>query len=223
MILAKEEINLSMHPNDCPGWDYEDHQDHESILPTKSTQLLINLRSGSIDTLQICCDTRNAHDFLFSELVPSDYPYFAGNYRGQEYRCLKYYEVEIRSDPTVGVYATGVHQAMSYVKNTLNKTLPAIDSAQTLPETQLPKVLKIVYLVKFATRVLVEFLRVHPYANGNGHMSRFVVFSLLARYDLWPKNWPLDESPNYHQHIFDYRRGNMQPLEDFILKSILGK
>lgn len=211
-----------MHPNDCPGWDYEDHQDHDSILPANSAQLLIRLRSGRIDTQQICCDTRSAHHFLFNGLVPDDFPYFAGNYRGQDYRCLKHYEVCIPSDDTVGVYPSGVHQAMKYVEEVLNKSLPAIDFAHNLPEAQLPKDLRIVYLVKFATRVLVEFLRVHPYANGNGHMARFIVFAMLARYKLWPKKWPLDESPSYHRHIYDYRKGNVVPLEDFILRSVLG-
>ena len=211
-----------MHPYDCPGWDYEDHHNHDTVLPNKCTQLLKQLRKGKINTLEICCNTRNAHNFLFDELTPPEYIYFAGNYRGQDYRCLKYYEVHIQSDPTVGVYSSGVNQAMKFIEDTVNNYIPAIDKAQLLPEAHLPSDLKLIYLVKFATRILVEFLRVHPYANGNGHIGRFIVFSMLARYNVWPKNWPLDQSPSYHNHIYNYRRGNMQPLEDFVLKSILG-
>jgi fido (protein-threonine AMPylation protein) len=211
-----------MHPHDCPGWDYEDHKDHNSILPASSAQLLIQLRSGKIDAQQACCDTRSVHHFLFNKLVPDEHPYFSGNYRGQDFKCLKYYEVYVPSDDTVGIPSAGVSQAMRNIEEVLNKSFPNIDLANELPEEDLSKDMKIVYLVKFATRVLVEFLRVHPYANGNGHMARFIIFAMLARYELWPKKWPLDDSPNYHQHIYDYRRGDIAPLENFILRSVLG-
>jgi len=212
-----------MQPHDCPSWDYEDHPDHKTILPSLCTRLLLRLRAGVLDPLLLSCDTRAAHRFLFSELTPDDYDYFAGHYRGENFRCLKYYDVQVPSDPRVGVYAAGVARAIEYLMGVTGDGITAIDGAYAVPDAHLSKQEKIVYLVVFSTRVLVEFLRVHPYANGNGHMGRFIIFSILAHYNIWPKKWPLDESPSYHQLISDYRSGNPGPLEAFVLNAILGK
>ena len=111
---------------------------------------------------------------------------------------------------------------MRYIEQVIDEGLPALDNAFSISNDKLPKYLKIDYLVKFSTRILVEFLRIHPYANGNGHLGRFIVIALLARYNLWPKKWPLDASPNYHDEIFRYRNGDREPLERFILKALLG-
>ena len=212
-----------MHPHDCPGWDYEDHPDHATKLPVRCTELLVDLRSGQLPPILLSCNTKCAHQRLFLELTPKNFNYFAGNYRGADFRCLKSYSVHVPADPRVGIYASGVMPAMQYLSDAIETGIAAIDEAFKLPNAHLPKWQKIVYLVTFSTKILVEFLRVHPYANGNGHMARFIIFALLANYGIWPKKWPLDESPSYHQLISSYRNGNFTPLEDFVLRSVLGQ
>jgi fido (protein-threonine AMPylation protein) len=49
-----------------------------------------------------------------------------------------------------------------------------------------------------AACILLElFLRIHPYANGNGHMARAIVIALLARYNYRVRNWTVDPRPDY--------------------------
>jgi len=76
--------------------------------------------------------------------------------------------------------------------------------------------------VTFACRVLVEFLRVHPYANGNGHMGRWIVWLILAKFGYWPKKWPLDTSPPYGRLIELHRDGDTLQLETFVLDCVAG-
>jgi Fic family protein len=74
-----------------------------------------------------------------------------------------------------------------------------------------------------ACRVFEVFLRIHPYANGNGHAARFLIWCLLSRYGYWPKGWPIEPrppDPPYTHLISEYRNGNWEPLEEFVLKTV---
>jgi len=212
---------------DCPGigasgWEYEEYQDHDALLPVRCHEWLVSLRTGQLNPKELSINTRAAHLHLFNGLTPDECDYFAGHYRGEDFLCLKPYNVHIASDPRVGVDASVVFNDIKNLKEAVDSGMAAIGAAYKLPNAQLPQWQKILYLVTFSTRILVEFLRIHPYANGNGHMARFIIFLLLAQYGIWPKEWPFDESPPYHQLISDYRNGSPKPLEEFIMRSILG-
>jgi hypothetical protein len=60
--------------------------------------------------------------------------------------------------------------------------------------------------------------------NGNGHAARFVLWTILGRYGYWPERWRVDPrppDPPYTQLIFDYRSGNHEPLETYVLQSVV--
>jgi fido (protein-threonine AMPylation protein) len=178
-----------------------------------------------MDTLALSKDTRPIHLQLFRDLTPPECPEFAGHYRGEAFRCLESYEVYIRGDPLVGEPAKNVRSSMIVVAEAIDNGVAAFDTANQLPESHVPRWQKIYYLVTFACRVFVEFLRVHPYANGNGHMGRFLIWAILGRYGLWPRRWPLDKrppDPPYSYLISQYRAGNREPLEQFVLRCVLG-
>jgi len=207
---------------DCQNWEYDNHPDRNAILPVRCNDWLVALAKGSLNPQILSCDTRPAHLYLFEDLTPDGCKYLAGHYRGDNYSFLQYYNVRIAGDPRVGVDASVVLSSMNHLKKTIDLGMSAINSAYQAPDDVLPRSEKIIYIVKFATAVLVEFLRIHPYANGNGHMARLIIFTLLFQHKLWPKNWPFDKSPPYHQLISIYRDGAEKPLEDFILESVLG-
>ena len=215
-----------MHPRDCPSWEYGTHPDRNRLLPSRCESTLIRLRSGRIDTLVLSVDSRSTHQYFFSGLTPATCPYYAGHYRGELFRCLEFYEVHIPNDPRVGERAVIVSNSMNAMGKIIRSGIAALDNANQLPESQVPKWQKHYYLVAFACRIFVEFLRIHPYANGNGHTARFLIWALLGRYNLWPRRWPLDErppDPPYSRLIFEYRNGNREPLEKFVLKCVLGE
>ena len=114
---------------------------------------------------------------------------------------------------------------MAAIAHTVLGGLNALDLANTLPDGQLARHQKLIYTVTFACRVFEIVLRVHPYANGNGHAARFIVWAILGRYGFWPRSWPLDPrppDPPYSRLISEYRSGNHQPLEEFVIRAVIG-
>ncbi|MGO7815608.1 Fic family protein, partial [Rhizobium ruizarguesonis] len=70
--------------------------------------------------------------------------------------------------------------------------------------------------IELAAALFVYFLEVHPYANGNGHMGRFLLQSLLGRYGLYFNSnfnmHPRPKDPAYTSAISQYRNGPLLPL-----------
>jgi len=215
-----------MHPVDCPQqWDYEDYPHYDDILAVATAEILIALRRRQIDTLKTSCNTRPAHLKLFTELVPQGCEYFAGHYRGENFRCLRYYEVKIQSDPRVGCPSDRVLNTMGQIMESVEQSMRALDEGHKVPNSQMAAEQKLLFVVAFACRMFELLLKVHPYANGNGHAARFMVWSILGRYGYWPKNWPLHPRPNepqYSELIVRYRNGDIEPLERYMINNILG-
>lgn len=205
------------------NWEYRDFEGNGPLLQRQSQLLLINLRKGVVSPENSASDARESHRFLFSGLTPEGHEYFAGHYRGEDFPRLKLYEVTVGADPRVGVPAYLVSQAMGSFSRQISAAIVACKKGWELPNSILSAEHKIIYLVKFSCSFLVEFLRVHPYANGNGHIGRFLIFCFLAPFGIWPRRWPLDESPPYGALISQYRDGNCVPLERFVLNCVIGK
>lgn len=213
-----------MHPVDCPGWEYENHENAKH-LPSRCIALLIALRRGDIRPDLVIHDSRATHERIFAGTTPDECEYFAGHYRGEPFRCLQYYLVRIPADPRVGVPPHHVDPNLQHLSDVINGGVAAIEDAFRRPNAQLPIEDKLYYLVVFACRVFVEFLRIHPYANGNGHMARFIIWLTLSKFGIWPRKWPLNDrppDPPYSNLIKLYRDGQPQFLEKFVLQCVIG-
>lgn len=211
-----------MHPPDCPWWEYKDHP-HRSAVPLRCEAILHRLELGTLPVDGSLRETRPLHKELFENLTPLTCPYLAGNCRGDRFKCLRHLEVRVHGDARVGVKPAQVAAELANLRsNILSSGLKALDEAFGLPNDEVSLAQKTYYVVKFSCRLLVEFLRIHPYANGNGHIGRLIVWLVLARFGYWPKEWPLDDHPPYDDLLAKFRDGNEQPLEDFVLKAIDG-
>lgn len=207
------------HPPDCPEFDYEHHPDWQKILPLRVSETVADLARGVIDTRGAALDTRGVHHRLFVELTPPRYEYFAGHYRGEPFRCLRYYPVGIRNDPRVGLQPASIAYWIAQIQAILQSGIDALDAGPGLSRTD-----RLRYLVVFACRVFELYLRVHPYANGNGHAARFLVWCLLGRYGHWPRRWPIEPrppDPPYTDCIVKYRNGDKDPLEKFLASTLI--
>lgn len=213
------------HPADCPEFEYDNHPRRSTALAQRTKEVLVDLRSRRLDSLRVAADSRLVHGSLFQDLTPAGHEYFAGHYRGEDFRCLKYYSVNIPSDPRVGYPPERVRDATSDLARLIVGGVSGLDEAQKLPTARLSVRDRVVHTVAFACRVFEHLLRIHPFANGNGHAARFVVWSILGRYGLWPRRWPIEPrppDPPYTALITEYRNGNPEPLERFVLQAILG-
>jgi hypothetical protein len=212
-----------MHPSDCPDWEYKDYPRHTEILKRQTASVLSVLRRGQLEFQTTAKDTRQVHHHFFRELTPVNHEYFAGHYRGEKFRCLEYYQVIIRSDPRVGWPPQNIAAAMSRLaRETIGPIMVAMNEAQDIPNVVLAPEEKLTYAITFACRVFEEFLRIHPYANGNGHIARFLIWVILGYCGYWPNNWRIEPRPNppYNDLIVEYRNGNCEPLEKLILSSL---
>ena len=212
-----------MHPGDCPAWEYTEVPGHADVLAVRAASIIAGLRRAQIDSADASTDTRGVHAELFEGLTPPGHSYFAGHYRGEAFRCLKHYEVKVPGDPRVGFQSSSVGMSMGELADTVQQGLAALDAGDALPEAQLPKTDRVLYAVAFACRVLERLLQIHPYANGNGHAARFVVWAILGRYGYWPYRWTIEPRPGhpgYTELIRRHRDGDREPLEAFILECL---
>lgn len=213
-----------MHPEDCPTWEYSEHPRKADILFPAVSNVLLQIGNRLLDIKPIL-DTRPIHKQFFENLTPPGFDYFAGNYRGEDYRCLLHYKVGIRSDPRVGFPPENVDEGMFQLSIRIERGLRALDNAMG-NSAEIENGQKVLLLVAFACHVFVKFLLIHPYANGNGHIARFIVWLIFRRYGMWPKRWsiePRPPDPPYTDLIKKYRDGEKEPLEAFFLSQVLGE
>lgn len=207
-----------MHPPDCPGFDYSQHPNRPNVLPERAETVLRRLAREHPFTFEVAVDSREVHGFVFQELTQPGYEYFAGHYRGEAHRCLRYYEVAVGGDPRVGAPSRGVLYQMNQLAAEVTACLRALDENVLLRDEQ-----RLRYTLLLACRVFVAFLTIHPYADGNGHAARFILWSVLGRYGHWPQNFPVEPrppNPAYPQLISQYRDGDRTPLEAYVLSTL---
>ena len=208
-----------MHPPDCPSWNYDNHANHHEILQETVADVLRRLATEDLDTKTVAVDTREVHGYVFRALTQHGFEYFAGHYRGEDYRCLRFYEVYVRGDPRVGAAAEDVPSLMSELSSEIASGLQTLDDSPEFTSGQ-----RLRYAVALACHAFELFLRIHPYADGNGHAGRIIVWSMLGRYGYWPRSWPVEprpQDPPYTRLLTEYRNGNKSPLETYILRSLV--
>jgi fido (protein-threonine AMPylation protein) len=204
-----------MHPQDCPSWEYANHAKRAS-LKARVFEVIQSLLDGTTNPLSVAVDSREVHRRLFLELTPPGYEYFAGHYRGEEFRCLLFYRVAIQGDPRVGASPSWVAFYLAQMNSEILSGLAALDSMDSNDRLR--------YLVALASCAFVDFLTIHPYANGNGHAARLIVWSILGRYGYWPHRWsvePRPPDPRYLDLIVRHRNGEVEPLQSYFLQMLL--
>ena len=208
-----------MHPPDCPVWEYSNHPQRRTTVPVRVSEILTQLSTGCIDSVCLATDTREAHRRVFQELTPTGYEYYAGHYRGEPFRCLRFCRVGIQADPRVGAPPESVAFRMGELSAEICAGLLALDAnILVTPQQQLR------YILALACRAFVALLTVHPYVNGNGHAGRFVVWSIMGRYGHWPRRWPVEPrppDPPYSDLIARCRDGDPVPLERYLLQTLV--
>jgi fido (protein-threonine AMPylation protein) len=208
----------------CPEWEYDKVPGHERILFWRSIEILIKLRSGDPRRALIAAqDTRTLHRNLFDGLTPLGFDYYAGHYRGEDFLCLRECEVRIRNDPRVGHPAAVVPDQMRLMAAEVVNVAEHRDILYAVNSRVVGEAEKLACLIEVAAALFVYFLEIHPYANGNGHVGRFLLITLLCRYGIFPARWPLHprpQDPPYSELISRYRSGDRKSLERYILSCL---
>jgi len=208
----------------CPAWEYKDVIGFEQILAARAAIVLRWVWTISQDDrVSNVIDTRTIHEKYFQSLTPVRYEYYAGHYRGEKYPCLVDYPVGIKGNSNVGHDAVTVPLEMMDFAQSVLDAIRRLDVAWSVNEAVFSKGNKIRRLAELVAALFSNFLEIHPYANGNGHMARLLAIAIFSRYGILLKKWPLHPrppDPPYSNVIRDYQHGKTEDLIVFLMKCI---
>jgi fido (protein-threonine AMPylation protein) len=208
----------------CPDWEYNQVPNCDRILQQRARDILIRLRTGDPRrAIEAAKDTRILHRNFFYALTPPGVEYYAGHYRGEKFLCLEHHEVGIPGDKRVGHSAYAVVDQMRAFADDLAAAVSRSDFIYSVNSRVMSEASKLYCVVEIAAAAFVYFLEIHPYVNGNGHMGRFLLITILGRQGIFPIRWPLHPRPSdppYSDLIRLHRDGNQSPLVNFILSCL---
>lgn len=205
------------------GWEYENHSNYSTVEET-CNQVINELIDDITRQDEVISDTRKFHKRIFSKVTPKHHDYFAGNYRGSCYDLLKDYPVWI--GPYEGSKPENVHSDMiKFTEETISSFNKLCNESQAY--ASISKAQKLMVFCRFLSISFVKFLAIHPYANGNGHISRLIVWVFLQKENLNQGFWSVANRPGIFkgvpldQCIDLFRRGDQRFLALYFLQGIM--
>ncbi len=178
--------------------------------------------AGEFPVAEYVPDTRPIHRDLFAGLGPAGHDYYVGNYRGFHKMCLRDYDVTV-GDPLACSRPAMVQADISRFGMDVVDAVVAIEQALAAAPQIFGPEQNAVAVVRISCLAFVRFLTIHPYADGNGHIARSLLWIVLRHFGYIPDRWTIEPRPaipNYLDLIAMHRRGITAPLEQFVLGSI---
>lgn len=195
------------------SWDYEEHKNRQ--LVTKACHdLQVRVAKDLEEIKKVKQDTRAFHLEMFNSVTPADKTAFAGNYRGSEFQYLKNYNVSIGNHQ--GTLASQVAETMHDFHLLFVKSLKQFNQKSL----ELSKETKLVVYSRLISHFVVAFLSIHPYANGNGHISRLIAWALFCYKGFNIQNWDLDKRPDqpFDSFIAMYQQGHQDAMAYYFMQ-----
>lgn len=170
-----------MLTNACPAWS-DDAAEHELPAFDKATRTVWLQACVEVKSKRPGCkEIRQWHVRSFRDVVPLSY--YAGHFRQPDplKPCLaKNVAVSTPAGPLNGAPFREVPALMANLERDLDAALKTTEESwqQRTPEETLKRVALVVGIA------VAQFVRIHPFLNGNGRTSRMLWGVLLARLGL---------------------------------------
>jgi|HubBroStandDraft_6_1064221.scaffolds.fasta_scaffold07293_6 hypothetical protein len=117
--------------------------------------------------------------------VPLPVPYYAGEVRDSDPRFPELIDYEVQVGRLRGVPAAQVPAELEILQTRARRAIAGPDGA--LPVGRRPTTaLELRAVLLLAANLHGEWVRIHPFANGNGRIARLWVIWVAARYGLPP-------------------------------------
>lgn len=169
-------------------WEYKYMENHK-LLENLTNRLFETLTTNDENsTIKILCDTRPLHRALFYNLTPLGSEDYSGCYRGQPDTNLTDKRIIISYNERLNIphdKCTRPEMVIDMMASLGVKVNDLINSNNSLK----------VYIDNCFC-IFAEFLIIHPYINGNGHIARILLKSLLYLRGVdMCKEWTLHKRP----------------------------
>jgi fido (protein-threonine AMPylation protein) len=180
-VMLTEKHQTGYH-NGVPGPSWDD--DVVSTRATKNLrELALSIPAESIQSraMPTASIARDWHRSMFEGVEEPDEAY-RGGFRGDPHPALVDYETTIGGLPTPRAASVGAGIRKLIVE--LQDQITWLDAVETLED---PTVLDpdfVSKVLELAAWLHCEWVRIHPFANGNGRTARMWVLWLCARYGL---------------------------------------
>ena len=158
-----------------PDWN-EDSPQLRKNLADVLQQIIRTARQRQTPTLEAA---RHWQALIMADLEVPD-PRFVGAFRGEP----GLQNVQVRVGPNYGVDSAHVAGELRRFEAKLQRLVTELDAL--LPIGQEPDVDQLAAIVDLCAWVHAEWVRIHPFANGNGRTARLWANSLAVRYGLPP-------------------------------------
>lgn len=201
------------------GWSYSQFPS-DQLRDQRCKDILVDLACDRIAWLDTSADTRPIHARMFDGMCPDGHEYFAGHYRGEPIGHLSTYDVHIPGPTPLTCYP---HSRVLDAMERLRVEVMRLPELMHQADAHSAESDRLVAKVHLACTLLVHFMTVHPYADGNGHMGRYLVWAVLHGFGLHPKRWPLNlrpADPPYSVYLNEFRHGKRAPLVQFVLQHL---
>jgi len=201
--------------SDCPPWDGEiDSNDNRFVQAQRTVRQDISKRCQQ--SLIESKDLRRWHRTLFSSFVPLDY--YAGYYRQNDLDrpCLG---IDVHIANITGAPFKIVHECMNRLIDNFRNHLIHFELAWVRLTPQ-ERAFRTATLL---ARAIGEFIRIHPFLQGNGRTSRCLWIWGLSRFNI-PIQVGIAPRPNqpYSEIMARSMHGDDKPLMDCIFLHLLG-
>lgn len=184
------------------GWRYDANPAlREQHVPPAAARVQAGLNSKKA-CHAAALDTRPAHQEMFKNLNPPWCPHFSGKYRGTPCcDAVRLYEVVVRNayvGTNAGFSSQTVHSAMVQVNAEIQLSIDTLDAEFANGEVRKnPEAGRnfLGNLIELAAMHFWAILKVHPFADGNGHAARVFLWAFLSRYGYPPKEFTIEPRP----------------------------
>ena len=111
-------------------------------------------------------------------------PYFAGEIRDSDPELPELFGYEVAVGPYLGVASRLVPEQIAEFESTMRQAVDVLDAA--IPGGNRPSDAQVRSVVSLCANAHGEWIRIHPFANGNGRTARLWVNWCALRYGLPP-------------------------------------
>jgi fido (protein-threonine AMPylation protein) len=207
---------------DCPQWVSPESDEQLSSVVHGLTEFHRFLTRGAAKHILVHTDIREWHGRIFGKVAPLQY--YAGNYRSADpaYPCLA---KNVQVGGVEGAPFTDVPRLMHELSGEMTDAIKQTDSYISSGSSEINRAKAVVQL---AAMYAGKFIRIHPFLNGNGRMSRLISNYVFSRYGYAKPYYAAYPRPSYPQDDYGIvnaacMRGDLDPLYHYLLLSLARK